>query len=126
LLAPASDALTSPCLTGPITDYDWAEGIALMTIFLMFFIELLAARFDVFGEKAHDLEAADPSMNLVRQVETKGAANSKIRKGKLRILSQHVHFEQFSQALCLFCRAVPEPFFDHPVTSHIVERVLDT
>lgn len=92
MLAPASDALTSPCLTGPITDYDWAEGIALMTIFLMFFIELLAARFDIFGEQAHDLEAADPSMNLVRQVEKKGGANSKVRKGELRILSQHVHF----------------------------------
>lgn len=49
LLAPANDALTDPCLTGPITDYDWVEGIALMTIFVLFFVELMAMRFATFG-----------------------------------------------------------------------------
>lgn len=68
LLAPAVENLSSPCLTGPITDYDWAEGIALMTIFLMFFIELLAARFDVFGDHG-DLESSDPSSQLIRAKE---------------------------------------------------------
>ncbi|ESZ99225.1 hypothetical protein SBOR_0432 [Sclerotinia borealis F-4128] len=67
LLAPASANLTSPCLTGPITQYDWAEGIALMTIFSMFFIELMASRFDVFGEDSHDLESADPAKDLMRR-----------------------------------------------------------
>ncbi|KAI9648968.1 low-affinity Zn(2+) transporter zrt2 [Ciborinia camelliae] len=67
LLAPASANLTSPCLTGPITEYDWAEGIALMTIFSMFFIELMASRFDVFGEESHDLEAADPAKDLIKR-----------------------------------------------------------
>jgi len=66
LLAPAADALSSPCLSGPITEYDWAEGIALMTIFTMFFIELLAARFDFFGEHEHDVEARDPAMDLIK------------------------------------------------------------
>ncbi len=51
LLAPACDALTDPCLTGPITLYDWAEGIALMTIFILFFIELMAMRFATFGHR---------------------------------------------------------------------------
>ncbi len=69
LLAPAVDALSSPCLTGPITEYDWAEGIALMTVFTMFFIELMAARFDIFGSKSHDIEASDPSLDLMRQNE---------------------------------------------------------
>ena len=55
LLAPACDALTNPCLTGPITSYDWAEGIALMTIFVIFFIELMAMRFATFGHN-HDEE----------------------------------------------------------------------
>ncbi|KAM3087285.1 low-affinity Zn(2+) transporter zrt2, variant 2 [Clarireedia jacksonii] len=72
LLAPASSNLTSPCLTGPITEYDWAAGIALMTIFTMFFIELMASRFDVFGENSHDLEAADPSKSIMRQGEKLG------------------------------------------------------
>lgn len=55
LLAPACDALTNPCLTGPITSYDWAEGIALMTIFVLFFVELMAMRFATFGHN-HDKE----------------------------------------------------------------------
>lgn len=53
LLAPACDALTDPCLKGPITDYDWAEGIALMTIFVLFFIELMAMRFATFSSFGH-------------------------------------------------------------------------
>ncbi|RDL39640.1 Uncharacterized protein BP5553_03980 [Venustampulla echinocandica] len=69
LLSPANEALNSPCLTGSITDYDYAQGIALMSIFVMFFIELMAARFDIFGEQAHDLEASDPSRDLIRKAE---------------------------------------------------------
>lgn len=54
LLAPANEALGSPCFPedSAITSYPWPEGIALMTIFLMFFIELLASRFD-WGLDAH-------------------------------------------------------------------------
>ena len=58
LLAPASYALMNPCLTGPITQYDWVEGIALITVFLLFFTELMAMRFSTFGhnhsEENHD------------------------------------------------------------------------
>ncbi|KAL8792270.1 MAG: hypothetical protein Q9195_005149 [Heterodermia aff. obscurata] len=56
LLAPANDALTDPCLTGPITDYDWVEGIALMAVFVLFFVELLAMRYAVFGGDFSDDE----------------------------------------------------------------------
>ena len=49
LLAPANEALSNECLTGAITEYPWVEGIALMTVFTMFFVELMAMRFDVFG-----------------------------------------------------------------------------
>ncbi|CAI5756759.1 unnamed protein product [Candida verbasci] len=44
LLEPASDALSDDCLTGPITEYPWAFGICLMTLFLLFFFELVAYR----------------------------------------------------------------------------------
>lgn len=44
LLAPAEEALTNPCLTGPITEYSWVEGIVLMTIVVMFFVELMVMR----------------------------------------------------------------------------------
>ncbi|CZR57101.1 probable ZRT2-Zinc transporter II [Phialocephala subalpina] len=70
LLSPATEALQSPCLTGPITEYSWAEGIALMTVFTMFFIELMAARFDIFGhEDSHGLDHSDPSVDLLRDTE---------------------------------------------------------
>jgi zinc transporter 1/2/3 len=37
-----------------------------MTTFVMFFIELLASRFDLFGERELNLEAADPALDLLR------------------------------------------------------------
>ncbi|CBX95093.1 hypothetical protein IAQ61_009800 [Plenodomus lingam] len=65
LLAPANEALTNPCLTGVIVSYPWVEGIALMVIFVMFFIELMTMRYATFGSsndhaqehKEHKLEA---------------------------------------------------------------------
>ncbi|RMZ81977.1 hypothetical protein DV737_g2286, partial [Chaetothyriales sp. CBS 132003] len=61
LLGPAVDALTDPCLTGPITDYSWVEGIVLMTIFVLFFVELMVMRYGHFGsehehEHGHNLD----------------------------------------------------------------------
>lgn len=53
LLGPAEDALRNPCLTGPITSYSWAEGIILMTIFVLFFVELMVMR---YGNFEHDHE----------------------------------------------------------------------
>ncbi|KAF2440375.1 putative Low-affinity zinc transporter of the plasma membrane [Karstenula rhodostoma CBS 690.94] len=58
LLAPANEALGDECLTGVIAGYPWPEGIALMTIFLMFFLELMTMRFGNFGgERSHDEHA---------------------------------------------------------------------
>lgn len=43
-----------------------------MTIFTMFFIELLVSRFDIFGEHEHeDVEAADPALDLIRHNNSK-------------------------------------------------------
>ncbi|EXJ65240.1 hypothetical protein A1O7_01581 [Cladophialophora yegresii CBS 114405] len=56
LLAPAIDALTDSCLTGPITEYDWAEGIVLMTVFVLFFVELMVMRYGSFGGHPHSHE----------------------------------------------------------------------
>lgn len=50
LLAPAEEALTDECLTGPITEYSWVEGIILMTIVVLFFVELMVMRYARFGE----------------------------------------------------------------------------
>ncbi|KAK0113240.1 hypothetical protein ONS95_014936 [Cadophora gregata] len=80
LMAPATEALQSPCLTGAITEYSWAEGIALMTIFTMFFIELMASRFDVFGSHEHESETVDPAKNLLRDTEKDGGSDSALKK----------------------------------------------
>lgn len=88
LLSPANALLNSPCLTGSVKDYDWAQGIVLMTIFLMFFIELMAARFDVFGTshnhghghgQARDPEILDGPTGSVRQSEKHESAKYKTR-----------------------------------------------
>jgi zinc transporter 1/2/3 len=57
LLAPANEALTDECLTGPITEYPWVEGICLMSVFVLFFVELMVMRFARFGHSHdHDVE----------------------------------------------------------------------
>lgn len=49
MLGPAEEALKNECLTGPITEYGWVEGILLMTIFVLFFVELMAMRYAHWG-----------------------------------------------------------------------------
>lgn len=59
LLAPANEALTNPCLTGPITEYSWVEGIVLMTIFVLFFVELMMMRYGSGHGHAHDHDSSE-------------------------------------------------------------------
>lgn len=67
LLGPAEEALTNECLTGPITDYSWVEGIILMTIFVLFFIELMVTRYGNFGDghnhDSHDHTTKDTELS---------------------------------------------------------------
>ncbi|CCE86808.1 Piso0_005321 [Millerozyma farinosa CBS 7064] len=42
LLEPANDSLTKDCLGGTFDEYPWAYGIALMTLFVLFFCELVS------------------------------------------------------------------------------------
>ncbi|ODV70543.1 Zinc/iron permease [Hyphopichia burtonii NRRL Y-1933] len=42
LLEPASDSLGDECLGGTFAEYPWAFGIALMTLFALFFFEICA------------------------------------------------------------------------------------
>jgi zinc transporter 1/2/3 len=50
LLAPANEALGNECLSGVIAAYPWPEAIAMMTAFVMFFLELMTMRYAKFGE----------------------------------------------------------------------------
>lgn len=52
LLAPANEALGNECLVGQTISsdtYPWPEAIALMTAFVMFFLELMTMRYAKFG-----------------------------------------------------------------------------
>ena len=64
LLGPAEDALRNPCLTGPITDYGWVEGIILMTIIVLFFIELMVMRYGNFGGGHSHSHEADQTVEM--------------------------------------------------------------
>lgn len=70
LLAPAEEALTNECLTGPISEYCWVEGIILITVVLMSFVELMVMRYsrsasghergiEDMGEVTSDMPAKD-------------------------------------------------------------------
>lgn len=59
LLAPAVGQLGSECLTGVWAEYPWAPALAMISVFLVFFVELAAfrwgtAKLDALGVKAYD------------------------------------------------------------------------
>ena len=65
LLSPAQEALGDPCLGNILPDYDWAMGIGLMTVMVMFLIELIVSRFDFgFGHSHSDDHVHDHSSDL--------------------------------------------------------------
>jgi solute carrier family 39 (zinc transporter), member 1/2/3 len=73
LLVPAFEALGSPCLDGlEISEYAWAGGICLMTIMVMFSMEIIISHFDIFGGNGHShaVDGVDPSLDLLNKKKT--------------------------------------------------------
>ncbi|GAA5983181.1 hypothetical protein JCM10908_000186 [Rhodotorula pacifica] len=60
LLAPAFDALSSPCLGGAWKEYDWAPAIAMSSVFGIFLVELVATRAGASFLKKRGLRHHDP------------------------------------------------------------------
>lgn len=66
LLSPASDNLRDECLGDILPDYDWAMAIALMTVMVMFLVEIIVSRYDFGFGSAHGhrhgetVESKDP------------------------------------------------------------------
>ncbi|KAK9466512.1 Zinc/iron permease [Lipomyces arxii] len=54
LLSPASDALGDECLGGTWATYPWSFAICLISIFLLFFIEIVTFRYATFGSMTQD------------------------------------------------------------------------
>ncbi|KAI0424446.1 ZIP zinc/iron transport family [Xylaria sp. FL1042] len=81
LLSPAFDALRSPCLPdGPIKEYDFAAAISLIAVFVMFTVELLVSRFDIFGH-SHDAQGTDPSMAVLQKHNSDDIEANPAREG---------------------------------------------
>lgn len=53
LLSPASDNLRDECLSDRLPDYDWAMAIGLMTVMVMFLVEIVVSQFDWGFASAH-------------------------------------------------------------------------
>ncbi|OAQ62419.1 membrane zinc transporter [Pochonia chlamydosporia 170] len=69
LLDPAIDQLGDPCVQDRwLGDYPWALCIALMTVMVMFFIELMVARFDDDDESAHSHGTPSDSGSDINEV----------------------------------------------------------
>ncbi|KAF5022592.1 hypothetical protein F66182_5338 [Fusarium sp. NRRL 66182] len=71
LLVPAVENLGDECLQDRLGGYDWAEAIALMTVIVMFFIEMLAARLsndDMEHNHSMEIDAElDPAMDIIKK-----------------------------------------------------------
>jgi hypothetical protein len=99
LLAPAVDALKSPCLDpeSPIAQYTWPEGIALMTVFAMFFVEVMASRYDYMGiGKAGATKGYDPALDIIK------SSKKEPDEGTFRF---HSFYDCYSTVTC--CMPIP-------------------
>ncbi|KAI1326650.1 ZIP zinc/iron transport family [Xylariaceae sp. FL0255] len=80
LLAPAFEALNSPCLTNSaLKTYDFAAFIALVTVLVMFTVELLVSRFDLFDKGDgydHDHDDVEAAHTHSAAVPSKASTNS--------------------------------------------------
>jgi zinc transporter 1/2/3 len=80
LLSPASDNLRDECLADILPDYDWAMAIGLMTVMVMFLLEIIVSRFDFgFGSAnghAHDSGSAPIDKAPSRDMEARGSDKS--------------------------------------------------
>lgn len=82
LLVPAVENLTDACLVDRLGEYDWAEAIALMTVIVMFFIEMLAIRLSNADMDEHGTTInteLDPAMEILALKKQKDpAANEQL------------------------------------------------
>ncbi|ERF68041.1 hypothetical protein EPUS_06431 [Endocarpon pusillum Z07020] len=76
LLAPANEALGEACLADTvIAEYPWPEGISLMMIFVLFFIELMVTRVLMKAERTNNKQSIKKEDKTLYMLAAKGASN---------------------------------------------------
>lgn len=79
LLAEADKALSDDCLGGVFAEYPWAEGIALMGVFVMFFLDIIAhKRLEDKANKKKKLKAEKAEMQSRMQDSKEGITEEDI------------------------------------------------
>lgn len=76
LLSPAVEALHNECLAARLGNYDWVFAIGLMTVMVMFLIELIATR---FGSQSFSLGAEQVAPTLRPARTTKSDVKACVR-----------------------------------------------
>jgi len=97
LLGPAEEALRNPCLTGPITEYSWVEGIILMTVFSLFFVELMVMRYGNFDDDDGHSHGHNHQQELIDS-ETSDTASSLALKTRMTANMEPSHTKVRSQS----------------------------
>lgn len=97
LLEPANDNLSNECLGGTFEDYPWAYGITLMSLFMLFFFELLAFNYvnrkveKIKGEGEHGHSHShfgDESMYLLGKKEDDTNSEDQVSISNTKSLKQ--------------------------------------
>ncbi|KAI1057021.1 hypothetical protein LB507_002502 [Fusarium sp. FIESC RH6] len=81
LLVPAVENLGDECLEERLGGYDWAEAIALMTVIVMFFVEMLAARLSNADMEHNHSDELDPAMEIIAKKQPSTDVESGDRRG---------------------------------------------
>ncbi|KAK1634696.1 ZIP zinc/iron transporter [Colletotrichum phormii] len=80
LLSPGVEALHNECLEPMLGSYDWAFAIGLMTVMVMFLIEMIASNVaqSAFGSHDHELGHSSSMTNKTKDIGTDGTSATEV------------------------------------------------
>lgn len=127
LLEPANDALTNPCLTGTFEDYPWAFGICLMSLYVLFLVEIVTHFFVAKVSAKEDVEvedkefkANDEESSIIEQEEVRRTEKISSIPGEDHYGHDNVH-QDLAQANTLAASKQKEKYLNQIVSVFILE-----
>lgn len=90
LLAPAAESLGNECLTGIISEYSWAFAICMMSLFSLFFMEILT---HYFMSKAEQFEGDSSVHTHMDNVNCSDSSDEELEK---KIAESNINQEVYS------------------------------